>query len=105
MMNLIELLSSRSFILPASSCDMEDGGPAPTRAMQCLNGEIFYSLKEAQIIIESWRKHLQMPGVENQKWFKHSRWIEPIRPSAARGHYPSVARNRSAQTFLGFSRY
>ena len=24
---------------------------------ECLNGEIFYSLKEAQIIIESWRKH------------------------------------------------
>ena len=28
-------------------------------AAQCggLNGEIFYSLKEAQIIIESWRNH------------------------------------------------
>ena len=24
---------------------------------ECLNGEIFYSLKEAQIIIESWRNH------------------------------------------------
>ena len=24
---------------------------------ECLNGEIFYSLKEAQIIVESWRKH------------------------------------------------
>jgi transposase InsO family protein len=24
---------------------------------ECLNGEIFYSLKEAQIIIERWRNH------------------------------------------------
>ena len=24
---------------------------------ECLNGEIFYSLKEAQIVIEQWRKH------------------------------------------------
>jgi len=24
---------------------------------ECLNGEIFYSLKEAQVIIESWRNH------------------------------------------------
>ena len=25
--------------------------------MTCLDGEIFYTLKEAQIIIEQWRKH------------------------------------------------
>ena len=24
---------------------------------ECLNGEIFYTLKEAQIIIEQWRRH------------------------------------------------
>ena len=24
---------------------------------ECLNGEIFYTLREAQIIIESWRRH------------------------------------------------
>ena len=24
---------------------------------ECLNGEIFYSLKEAQVVVESWRKH------------------------------------------------
>ena len=24
---------------------------------ECLNGEIFYSLKEAQVIIEQWRRH------------------------------------------------
>ena len=24
---------------------------------ECLNGEIFYSLKEAQVVIEMWRKH------------------------------------------------
>jgi len=24
---------------------------------ECLNGEIFYSLKEAQVVIEGWRKH------------------------------------------------
>jgi hypothetical protein len=29
----------------------------PVCAANCLNGEIFYSLREAQIIIESWRHH------------------------------------------------
>ncbi len=24
---------------------------------ECLNGEIFYSLKEANVVIEQWRKH------------------------------------------------
>ena len=24
---------------------------------ECLNGEIFYSLKEAQVVIEQWRVH------------------------------------------------
>ena len=24
---------------------------------ECLNGEIFYSLKEAQVVIEMWRRH------------------------------------------------
>ena len=24
---------------------------------ECLNGEIFYSLKEAQVVIENWRIH------------------------------------------------
>jgi putative transposase len=24
---------------------------------ECLNGEIFYSLKEAQVVIENWRVH------------------------------------------------
>ena len=24
---------------------------------ECLNGEIFYSLREAQVVIEMWRKH------------------------------------------------
>jgi putative transposase len=24
---------------------------------ECLNGEIFYSLKEATVVIEQWRKH------------------------------------------------
>ena len=24
---------------------------------ECLNGEIFYSLREAQVVVEMWRKH------------------------------------------------
>jgi putative transposase len=38
---------------------------------ECLNGEIFYSLKEAQIVIESWRKH-----------------YNTVRPHAALGYRP-----------------
>ena len=30
---------------------------SPTFARYSLNGEVFYSLREAQIIIEEWRKH------------------------------------------------
>ena len=29
---------------------------------ELLNGEIFYSLREAQIIIESWRRHYNNPS-------------------------------------------
>lgn len=29
----------------------------PAFAMKSLNGEIFYSLREAQILIEQWRTH------------------------------------------------
>jgi hypothetical protein len=29
----------------------------PACATELLNGEIFYTLKEAQIVIESWRRH------------------------------------------------
>ena len=29
---------------------------------ECLNGEIFYSLKEASIVIEQWRKHYNTIG-------------------------------------------
>src|SRR5712664_3940303 len=38
---------------------------------ECLNGEIFYSLKEAQIVIENWRKQ-----------------YNTIRPHAALGYRP-----------------
>jgi transposase InsO family protein len=38
---------------------------------ECLNGELFYSLKEAQIVIEQWRQHYN----------RH-------RPHSALGHQP-----------------
>ena len=38
---------------------------------ECLNGEIFYSLKEAQVIIEMWRKQ-----------------YNTIRPHSALGYRP-----------------
>ena len=38
---------------------------------ELLNGEIFYSLKEAQIVIEQWRKHYNM-----------------VRPHSALGYRP-----------------
>ena len=38
---------------------------------ECLNGEIFYSLKEAQVVIEMWRKH-----------------YNTIRPHSALGYRP-----------------
>jgi Integrase core domain len=34
-----------------------DGGGWVMVRMELLNGEIFYTLREAQIIIESWRHH------------------------------------------------
>ena len=46
--------------------------PAPEGVRdELLNGEIFYSLKEAQIIIESWRRH-----------------YNTIRPHASLGYKP-----------------
>ena len=44
---------------------------------ELLNGEIFYSLKEAQIVVEQWRKH-----------------YNTIRPHSAIGyHYPRHKRS------------
>ena len=40
---------------------------------ECLNGELFYSLKEAQVIIDDWRKH-----------YNH------IRPHSALGYKPPM---------------
>ncbi|MCB2160573.1 transposase, partial [bacterium] len=40
---------------------------------ELLNGEIFYSLKEAQILIEMWRKH-----------------YNTVRPHSALGYRPPV---------------
>ena len=48
-----------------------------------LNGEIFYSLKEAQIVIEQWRKHYNM-----------------IRPHSALNYRPPVS-----QTFASLARH
>ena len=48
----------RSYIEPGSS--WENGYCESFNARlrdELLNGEIFYSLKEAQIVIEEWRKH------------------------------------------------
>src|SRR5262245_47557829 len=39
----------------AAAC--KEAGTTEQLRDECLNGEIFYSLKEAQTIIESWRNH------------------------------------------------
>ena len=33
-----------------------------------LNGEIFYSLKEAKIVIEQWRKHHNTIRPQSRRW-------------------------------------
>ena len=54
---LAEGIASRLFIEPGSPwengyCESFNGKLRD----ECLNGEIFYSLKEAQVVIEQWRK-------------------------------------------------
>ena len=34
-----------------------DGKPVDKLRDECLNGEIFYSLREAQVVVELWRQH------------------------------------------------
>jgi transposase InsO family protein len=61
--------------LPKAICGYTVEAPPHGRMRdELLNGEIFYSLREAQIIIESWRKHY------NTK-----------RPHSALGHRPPAA--------------
>ena len=45
--------------------------PADPRRMAMLNGKIFYSVKEAQVLIEMWRRHYNV-----------------IRPHSSLGYYP-----------------
>jgi transposase InsO family protein len=49
---------------------------------ELLNGEIFYSLKEAQVIIEQWRKH-----------------YNTIRPHSSLGYRPTAP--QTMNPFLG----
>ncbi|HVB57820.1 MAG TPA: transposase, partial [Candidatus Acidoferrales bacterium] len=53
---------------------------------ECLNGEIFYSLKEAQIVIEKWR-------VE----------YNTRRPHSALGYRPPAACSPPGSTILNFT--
>jgi len=59
---------------------------------ECLNGEIFYSLKEAQVVIEQWR-------VEYNTRRPHSRWAigrrrrRPFEPRMAALRSPSAPYN------------
>jgi putative transposase len=47
---------------------------------ECLNQEIFYSLKEAQVVIEQWRKH-----------------FNTIRPHSSLGYRPPAPQTSTAQ--------
>ena len=51
----IEVLQGQGKSL-AAACK-EAGTTEQSFRDECLDGEIFYSLKEAQIVIESWRVH------------------------------------------------
>jgi putative transposase len=67
---------------------MSANGHKRTHALQqtaptLLNGEIFYSLKEAQIVIEQWRKH-----------------YNTIRPHSALNYRPPAP-----QTFVPLARH
>jgi putative transposase len=55
---------------------------------ECLNGEIFYSLKEAQIVIEKWR-------VEYNTRRPHS--ALGYRPPAAVAYNPLVSPNSNSE--------
>ena len=49
---------------------------------ECLNGELFYSLKEAQIVIEQqWRVHYNTRG-RISRWATGRRRRKPITPSS-----------------------
>ena len=50
----IEVLMSQGKAAPVAC---RDAGISQQLRDELLNGEIFYSLKEAQIVIEQWRKH------------------------------------------------
>ena len=44
---------------------------------ECLNGEIFYSLKQAQIVIEKWRVDTTRAG-RTRRWATGRRLLQPV---------------------------
>jgi putative transposase len=56
---------------------------------ECLNGELFYSLKEAQIVIEQWRVHYNT-------WRPHSSL--GYRPPAPETYHPVSSTNAIPQS-------
>ena len=51
---------------------------------ELLNGEIFYSLKEAQVIIEQWRQHYNTHRPHSSLGYR------PPAPQAIEAHRPTI---------------
>jgi transposase InsO family protein len=67
---------------------------------ELLDGEIFYSLKEAQIVIESWRRHYNAVRPHESLGYRPPA-PETILPPASALPYPAL---RPAQTLANSGR-
>jgi putative transposase len=76
---------------------------------ECLNGEIFYSLKEAQIVIERWRVHYNHQRLHQTLSYRAPRQVFEealLLTSLARGKNAGRVqryRHNEMQTWAGFS--
>ena len=57
---------------------------------ELLNGEVFYTLREAMIVIESWRRHYNTVRPHSSLGYKPPAPEVVLRPSAQRGPVPPI---------------
>jgi putative transposase len=52
---------------------------------ELLNGEIFYTLREAQVVIEPWRRHYELPTFRTRSCLAKHGLAPPVGQNSRRG--------------------
>ena len=91
-------------LLNGNEIDVDCGGPdceaCPSCEDELLNGEIFYSLAEAKVIIEAWRRYYNTERPHSSLGYKPPAPEAIIWPAPPRGSTPPSAQAMAAKPIM-----